>query len=116
MLMVSLFLIIKQMEIWKYAHVQRMQIMDIFGAPLMLRSGILFKVAIIDAIFATIMTSLFFLYIKFIWAANSGIDIMVQNKEELFKVTDMLILLGVALLIVIIAVYTVVFSTKGVEE
>ena len=116
MAVVSLFLIIKQMEIWKYAHIQRMQVMEIFGASLMLRSGILFKVAIMDAILATIFTSLFFLYIKFIWAANSGIDMMVQNKEELFKVTDIAILLGVALLIVIIAVYTVVFSTKGVEE
>ncbi len=116
MAVVSLFLIIKQMEIWKYTHRQRMQVMEIFGAPLMLRSGVLFKVAIMDAIFASIFTSLFFVYIKFKWAANSGIDMMVQNKEELFKVTDMAILLGVALLIVIIAVYSVVYTTKGEQE
>jgi cell division transport system permease protein len=113
---VSLLLIIKQMEIWKYAHRQRMKVMEIFGAPLMLRSGILFKVAILDAIIATILTSLFFAYIKFQWAANSGIDMMVQNKEALFKVTDIAILLGMALLIVIIAVYSVVFTTQGEEE
>ena len=116
MAVVSLFLIIKQMEIWKYAHKQRMQVMEIFGAPLMLRSGVLFKVAIMDALFATIFTSLFFVYIKFKWAANSGIDMMMQNKEELFKVTDIGILLGVALLIVIIAVYSVVYTTKGEQE
>lgn len=116
MAVVSLFLIIKQMEIWKYAHKQRMQVMEIFGAPLMLRSGVLFKVAIVDAILATIFTSLFFLYLKFKWADNSGIDMMMQNKEELFKMTDIGILLGTALLIVIIAVYSVVFTTKGVEE
>ncbi len=116
MAIVSLFLIIKQMEIWKYAHRERMQVMEIFGAPLMLRSGVLFKVAIMDAIFATILTSLFFVYIKFKWAANSGIDMMVENKEELFKVTDIAILLGVALLIVIVAVYSVVYSTKGEQE
>jgi len=113
---VSLFLIIKQMEIWKYAHKQRMQVMEIFGAPLMLRSGVLFKVAIVDAIIATIITSLIFLYLKFQWAANSGIDIMVQNQEELFRLTDMAILLGSALLLVIIAVYSVVFTSKGVQE
>jgi cell division transport system permease protein len=116
MAVVSLFLIIKQMEIWKYAHKQRMQVMEIFGAPLMLRSGVLFKVAIMDAILATLFTSLFFLYLKFKWAANSGIDMMMQNKEELFKMTDIGILLAVALLIVIIAVYTVVFTAKGEEE
>ena len=113
---VSLFLIIKQMEIWKYAHKQRMQVMEIFGAPLMLRSGVLFKVATIDAFIATILTSAIFLYVKFQWAANSGIDIMVQNQEELFRLTDMAILLGSALLLVIIAVYSVVFTSKGVQE
>lgn len=113
---VSLFLIIKQMEIWKYAHQRRMQVMEIFGAPLMLRSGILFKVAIMDAFIATILTSGFFLYIKYQWAKNSGIDIMMQKQEELFILSDIGILLGSALLIVIIAVYSVVFSSKGVQE
>jgi len=42
---VSIMLIIKQMQIWQLAHQNRMRIMEIFGAPLMLRSGILFKIA-----------------------------------------------------------------------
>jgi cell division transport system permease protein len=113
---VSLFLIIKQMEIWKYAHKERMQVMEIFGAPLMLRSGVLFKVAIMDAFVATLFTSIFFLYIKFSWAAHSGIDIMMQKQEELFKLSDIGILLVSALLIVTVAVYSVVFSSKGVQE
>ena len=113
---VSLFLIIKQMEIWKYAHKERMQVMEIFGAPLMLRSGVLFKVAILDAFIATLLTSMFFIYIKFQWAATSGIDIMMQKQEELFRTTDIGILLGSALIIVIIAVYSVVFSSKGAQE
>ncbi len=115
MAVVSLFLIIKQMEIWKYAHRERMQVMEIFGAPLMLRSGVLFKVAIADAFIATILTSALFFYVKFQWAAQSGIDIMMQNQEELFKLTDIGILLGSALFIVVIAVYSVVFSSKGVQ-
>ena len=116
MALVSLLLIIKQMEIWKYTHSQRMQVMEIFGAPLMLRSGILFKVAIIDALLATVVTSIFFIYIKFVWAANSGIDVMMQNQDELFRILDIGVLLLVALCIVIIAVSTVVFTSKGVEE
>lgn len=116
MAIVSLFLIIKQMEIWKYSHKERMRVMEIFGAPLMLRSGVLFRVAFVDAIFATIFVSGIFFYIKFHWAANSGIDIMVQNIDELFQVSDISILLGCAMLIVIVAVYSVVFSNKGVQE
>ncbi len=116
MAVVSLFLIIKQMEIWKYTHKERMQVMEIFGAPLMLRSGVLFKVAIVDAFLATFFTSALFFYVKFQWASQSGIDIIMEKQEELFKVTDVVILLGSALLIVIIAVYSVVFTSKGVQE
>jgi len=113
---VSLLLVIKQMEIWKYAHHERMWVMEIFGASLMLRSGVLFKVAIIDAVIATIITSLLFLYLKFEWVIHSGIDIMMQNREELFRLSDMAVLLGSALLIVIVSVYLVVFTTRGVQE
>ncbi len=116
MAVASFFLIIKQMEIWKYAHKERMQVMEIFGAPLMLRSGILFRVAITDAFIATTLTSIIFLYIKFKWAAQSGIDIMMDNIEELFMPRDIAILLGSALLIVIVAVYSVVVTSKRVQE
>jgi len=113
---VSIFLIIKQMEIWKYAHRQRMRVMEIFGAPLMLRSGILFRMAIVDAFFATLFTSAVFLYIKFKWAPSSGIDILMQKQDELFDMNDMGILFISSLVIVIVAVYSVVVSNKGVEE
>ena len=113
---VSLFLIIKQMEIWKYEHRERMQVMEIFGAPLMLRSGVLFKIAMIDALFATLLTAAFFFYIRLVWAPRSGIDIILNNQEQLFRLTDIAILLGTAIGIVIVSVYSVVFSARGVEE
>ena len=116
MAVVSLFLIIKQMEIWKYAHKERMQVMEIFGAPMMLRSGVLFRIAFVDAIFATIFVSGIFFYVKFYWAAQSGIDIMTDNQEALFQVSDIWILLASAIFIVVVAVYTVVFSSKGEQE
>ncbi|MDQ7046143.1 MAG: cell division protein FtsX [Sulfurovum sp.] len=116
MTIVSLFLIIKQMEIWKYAHKERMQVMEIFGAPMMLRSGVLFKVALIDAFFSTLLVSGIFFYLKYYWAGKSGIDIMMENQEALFKISDIGILFFSSLFIVIIAVYSVVFSSKGVQE
>jgi len=113
MAIVSLFLIIKQMEVWKYTHKERMRIMEIFGAPLMLKSGVLFKVALIDAIISTILVSSIFFYIKFNWALDSGIDIMIQNRDALFLLNDVWILISSAFIIVIISVYTVVFSSSG---
>ena len=82
----------------------------------MLRSGVLFKIALIDAIFSTIFVSALFLYIKFNWAKDSGINIIIQNKEELFMITDIAILLFSALVIVVVSVYSVVFTTNGIDE
>lgn len=113
---VSFFLIIKQMEIWKYAHRERMQIMEIFGAPLMLRSGVLFKVALLDAVISLVVVSSLFAYLKFEWAMRSGIEMMVKNYDDLFLLTDIIVLFLSAIVIVIISVYWVVFSSKGVTE
>jgi cell division transport system permease protein len=89
-----------------------MQVMEIFGAPLMLRSGVLFRVAIVDAIISTLLTSGIFLFLKYQWAQESHIDILMQKQDLLFQSTDFLILLAVSLLIVITSVYLVVFSAK----
>ncbi len=113
--LVSFFLIIKQMEIWKYKHKERMQIMKIFGAPLMLRSGVLFRVATVDALIATLLTSVIFLGLKYKWAQESHVDILIQKQNLLFETTDFLILLGSSLLIVIISVSLVVFSASEKE-
>lgn len=109
---VSFFLIIKQMQIWKYAHYERMQIMKIFGASLMLRSGVLFRVAIVDAVISTFLTSGIFLFLKYYWAEKSNIDILMQKQNLLFQSTDFIVLLGVSLAIVIVSVYYVVFSNR----
>jgi cell division transport system permease protein len=116
MMIVSFFLIIKQMEIWKYQHKERMHIMETFGAPLMLRAGVLFRVAFLDAILATFFVSVFFMYIKFSWAIDSGIELVVEHQVSLYRAFDTVILLFLAIILVVVAVYAVVFSSKGVEE
>ncbi len=112
MSLVSFFLVIKQMEIWSYAHKERMQVMETFGAPIMLRSGVLFKVAFIDGIISTVLTSSSFIFLKYKWAEESHIDILMQMQELLFQPFDFFILLATALFIVFVSVYLVVFNTK----
>jgi cell division transport system permease protein len=116
MMIVSFFLIIKQMEIWKYQHKERMNIMEIFGAPLMLRAGVLFRVAFLDAILSTFFVSIFFIYIKFSWVEDSGIDFLIEHQISLFHASDIFLLLFLAISLVLVAVYAVVFSSKGVNE
>ena len=115
MTLTSLFLVIKQMQIWQFAHKERMQVMEIFGASTMLKSGILFKRAIIDAILATVITSGMFAFLRFTWVKKSNIQILMQKEELLFAYRDIGILGGIAILIVITAVIMVVVGNKERE-
>jgi len=108
----SLFLVVKQMEVWQYAHRERMQIMEIFGASKMLRSGVLLRRAIIDSLVATFIASILFLLFRYLWIPTSGIDMLLQKQELLFAYTDLLILLFLSMLISIVSVMVVVMSSK----
>jgi len=108
----SLLLIIKQMEIWQYQHKERMNIMEIFGASLMMRSGILFKRAILDALIATVLASGIFMMLRFTWAKNAKIDGISSNGSLIFDYSDTIVLAVISLTIVIMAVIVVVSSSK----
>ena len=64
---VTLLLIAKEMRIWQFQHQERMNIMALFGAPIMLRSAVLFRLAIIDAIIAASL-----IFVVFTFINNSG--------------------------------------------
>lgn len=61
---VTLLLIAKEMRIWQFQHEERMNIMALFGAPIMLRSAVLFRLAIIDAIIAASLIVFAFMLIQ----------------------------------------------------
>ena len=113
---VSIMLVIKQMQVWQLAHKDRMKIMEIFGAPMMLRSGILFKVALIDALIATILNIGIFIYIKTNWSQNADINFIKNNQDLLFNISDFFIQFLVALAIVAISVIIVAMNTREVPE
>jgi len=52
---IAVLLIIKQLEVWRLEHSERMYIMELFGAPLGLRSAVLLKIAIIDSLISSIL-------------------------------------------------------------
>ena len=98
-IVVTLILIFKELKIWQYKHNERMNIMGLFGAALWLRSAVLFRLAIVDAIIASLLAFGTFIYLSSSpWILehlnNIGISIVIFNP-----VNDFLIILGVALLI-----------------
>ncbi len=113
MVFTSIFLVLKQMEIWQLEHRERMQVMEILGASNMLRSGVLFRIALTDAVIATLVTIGIFAFLRYVWVVRSEIDLLVRKQALFFQYTDIAILGGIALLIVLISVIVV---ASGVKE
>jgi cell division transport system permease protein len=111
-LIVTILLIAKEMRIWQLQHSERMNIMGLFGAPVWLRSAVLFRLAITDAIIASIFSVLMFYTIAMSsWTADQlqtiGIEITVFDP-----LTDGSILLGIAVAISILLASTLAIGYR----
>ena len=87
------------MRIWQFQHLERMNIMALFGAPVWLRSAVLFRLSIVDAIIASLLVIGTFLALDHqIWIhqqfENLGIAVTLFNLME-----DGLLLFGIAMTI-----------------
>nr|WP_321268437.1 cell division protein FtsX [uncultured Sulfurimonas sp.] len=106
---VTILLIFKELRIWQFKHSERMSIMALFGAPIWLRSAVLFRLAIVDAIIASVLAFALFMYISSsLWVKeqfeNIGIDVMIfdiVNDASLLFATAMSLSILLALLIVV---------------
>jgi len=110
-LFISFLLIIKQMEVWKLEHSERMYIMELFGAPLLLRSGILLRLAIIDSILSVVLIG---------WIINFLLDSPIyKNIFTQLQINisvniwlDLSIFLGISVFISLLASFIVIISKK----
>ena len=102
-------LIVKQLEVWKLEHNERMYIMELFGAPFWFRGAALFKIAFIDSIIAMIATAgtVFYMQNSAIYKAilnDLKIDVNLSLQNEL------MLLLAVTLFISFISSIIVVIG------
>ena len=112
-LIVTILLIFKELRIWQFKHNERMSIMSLFGAPTWLRSAVLFRLAIVDALIASVITFAIFSYIaSSSWVseqlATIGIHIVVFDK-----LNDSLTALAVS---VVLSVLLATFIVLGHKE
>ena len=112
MTIIGFFLILKQMEVWNFLHAQRMKVMEIFGASLFLRSKVLINLAVIDAIISAIITSGIFYSIQNLWVRDREMNILKENVESIFFMSDFFILLFASILVVLVSVFLVVINVK----
>jgi len=112
MAIIGFFLIVKQMEVWNFLHAQRMKVMEIFGASLYLRSKVLINMALIDAVISAVLTSGIFYLFQNSWVKGSQMEILKDNIDSVFRYSDLFILLFMAIVVVMIAVFLVVVNVK----
>jgi len=112
MLIVTTLLIFKELKIWQFKHNERMSIMALFGAPVWLRSAVLFRLAIVDALIASAISFLLFLYISSSKVVLEqfkyvGIDIVIFDP-----VSDFFTLVGISLFLSILLALLIVIGHK----
>jgi cell division transport system permease protein len=100
---VTTLLVFKELRIWQFKHSERMSIMGLFGAPMWLRSAVLFRLAIVDAIIASVLSYIIFQFIQtndWIMAqfASIGIEIIIFDSfGDFLKLSSIAIVLSIVL-------------------
>ena len=110
-LFISTLLIVKQLEVWKLEHNERMYIMELFGAPFGLKSAILLKIAFTDAF---ISIALMAGIIEYIFNSSVYLHLInqLQINIEISFFRDMLILSSISFSIAIVSTIIVILSRK----
>ena len=112
-MIVTILLIFKELRIWQFKHNERMNIMGLFGAPVWLRSAVLFRLAIVDAIIASALSFVIFSYLAATpWIAQelNNIGISIVLFDPLY---DFLMMLGVS---VTLSIFLAAFIVLGHKE
>jgi len=108
---ITSLLVLRQMEVWRLRHHDRMKIMAVFGAPMWMRSAVLYKLAIIDSIISTAIVSGGFYYLasgRFIDAYLTKLGL---GPLRFHTLEDGMVLFGTALFISVLSVFFVVMSS-----
>jgi len=111
-LVVTTLLIFKELRIWQFQHSERMSIMGLFGAPVWLRSAVLFRLSLVDALISSFIAFVAFTYLSSnIWIEeqfrNLGIEVVVFDP-----IVDFVILFGVAIVLSILLASLIVLGHK----
>jgi len=112
MLIVTILLIFKELRIWQFKHNERMNVMGLFGAALWMRSAVLFRLAIVDALIASAFSFVLFSFISTdIWVLKQFkyIGIKVVVFDPLY---DFLTLTAVAIVLSIVLALLIVIGHK----
>lgn len=109
---VTSLLIFKELRIWQFKHSERMNVMGLFGAPVWLRSAVLFRLALMDALISSLTAFALFTYFSSNeWIlqqfTNIGINVVIFDIVD-----DSLLLFGVAIFLSVLLATLIVIGHK----
>ncbi len=111
-LAVTSLLIMKELRIWQFQHRERMSIMALFGAPVWLRSAVLFRLAIVDALIASVIViGSFFTIVKNGWL-QVELQLIGITIDVFRPLNDSMLLAGVAFSLSILLATMIVMGHK----
>lgn len=108
----SYILMIKQIEIWKFEHSDRMEIMAFLGAPAWMRNGILFRLAFVDSVISTIIIIAGMTYLINHADINTMLGTLEVTKDIFRMGGDFIILLFTSVLVSIVSVIFVIIKQR----
>lgn len=110
----SLLLMMRQIQVWRYQHQKRMQIMDLLGASFWLKNSVLFKAALIDSVIATCLITLGSFYIAFHHQTKEIIEDLGIRQEVFYFGSDFFLLLFVSVVVSLFSVcFVILFQRKS---
>jgi len=112
MLIVTTLLIFKELKIWQLKHNERMSIMGLFGAPVWLRSAVLFRLSIVDALIASTLAFGVFSYMASSTWVETQLDYIGINIVIFDPLYDFLTLLSIAIFLSIMLASFIVLGHK----
>ncbi|GHV06896.1 cell division protein FtsX [Campylobacterota bacterium] len=116
MFFVGILLIVRQMEVWRFEHSRRITIMAIFGAPLWLRSAVLFRLSFIDSMISVLIVGGLFYYVSADSTFASLLTDIGLSEVQYDPIFSTLLLLGLSLFVSLSSALYVIFNAEEQNE
>lgn len=110
--LLSVILMVKQVEIWHLQHSKRMEIMSYMGAPFWMKNKILFKLAFIDSFISSFLVIFGILYILESEEFSSLFASLEISNVIFSPFQDFLVLLVISIVISVFSALTVIVRQK----
>lgn len=108
----SFLLMMRQIQVWRFEHQKRMQIMDLLGASSWLKNKILFKLAFFDSIIASCIITFGSFYCSQMPQTKTIFEDL-GIPDNIFRFSqDFLALAGFAICISLFCVFVVIISRR----